>query len=767
MTNIRKLQDIQVGNEELLNTYRNYFSNGYINAAHNLINTNTLKSYVLQAEWMNAIKTKIENIEEPKDIEIDQELANKNAEFQYNIDELCYLQQYRTDVQYYKNNFVLYNNMVYFCIKNCKGIPPTFTSYWINVGLIGKKGQYGLGVTYKGFWDENTSYNKYDLVSYQNNLYIATNNNSGSIPNQYEKYLNDDLYLNNTLHLGYVETNQNWLLLTRVRPQPIYIFPSDYTQLPSHSIFFKELSYSIPSSPVSISGNIISINNALPSPVVDLTVGIEPVQDLHGYDNPWPAGGGKNLLPLTVDGIKSVNTSGTWNNNTYTYRDITWDILTDNSNNVIGIKANGTATAHSNFNLFTTSSLSELQSCFGTNLIKLSGCPANGSSYTYYLRLKSTSFSKTDVGSGINIDLSTAATDEAYRIFCNVDNGNTVTNLIFYPTIYLASETNDAFEPYSNICPISGWTGMNVQRTGKNLLGISDFSITGSGISYSYNSTTNVLAFSGTPTSASGYNVGIINIPINGTYNLSGKYTITGAGIQIILRKKSTNANVLSINPTVPSKSAILESGEYYIRVAGVTNNVQTSGTVSDIQLELGSTATPYEPYTGTTYPISWQTEAGTVYGGSLDVTTGVLTVDWRSVALTGAEAEGWRIGNTGTANWYYITANGILTSLAKNNSDNIKTNLYPWANVVNASTYNGFWGSTGVGSLRVRWGTEDTIANWRSFLASNPLHVVYKTSEPITYQLTPTEVTTLFRNNNLWADTSNIELTYLANIKA
>jgi hypothetical protein len=23
---------------------------------------------------------------------------------------------------------------------------------------------------------------------------------------------------------------------------------------------------------------------------------LEPVQDLHGYDKPWPAGGGKNLF---------------------------------------------------------------------------------------------------------------------------------------------------------------------------------------------------------------------------------------------------------------------------------------------------------------------------------------------------------------------------------------------------------------------------------------------------------------------------------------
>ena len=45
---------------------------------------------------------------------------------------------------------------------------------------------------------------------------------------------------------------------------------------------------------------------------------------------------------------------------------------------------------------------------------------------------------------------------------------------------------------------------------------------------------------------------------------------------------------------------------------------------VKNIQVEPGSTATTYEPYQGTTYPISFST-AGTVYGGTLDVTTGVL----------------------------------------------------------------------------------------------------------------------------------------------
>ena len=238
MTNIRRLQDIQIGNEELLNTYRNYFSNRYIDAAHNLINTNTLKSYVLQAEWMNAVKTKIENVEQPKETEIDEEIEAKNIEFQYNIDELLYLQEYDENTQYYKNNFVLYNNRVYFCIQNSLGNLPTNTSYWLDVGLIGKKGQYGLGITYKGFWNENILYSKYDLVSYQNNLYIAISDNSGNAPTQAQQYLNNSLYLNNNLYLGHREINPYWFLLTKVQPQPIYVFPVDYTQLPVYSIFF-------------------------------------------------------------------------------------------------------------------------------------------------------------------------------------------------------------------------------------------------------------------------------------------------------------------------------------------------------------------------------------------------------------------------------------------------------------------------------------------------------------------------------------------------
>ena len=48
--------------------------------------------------------------------------------------------------------------------------------------------------------------------------------------------------------------------------------------------------------------------------------------------------------------------------------------------------------------------------------------------------------------------------------------------------------------------------------------------------------------------------------------------------------------------------------------------------------------------------------------------------------------------------------------------------------------------------------------------LANTPLQVVALLATPIEYTLTPTEVTTLLGENNIWADTGEItELTYRA----
>ena len=72
------------------------------------------------------------------------------------------------------------------------------------------------------------------------------------------------------------------------------------------------------------------VNNGDESPVESCVVDIEPVQDLNGYDHPWPAGGGKNLY--NVDGLSTLSVNG-----------IT--VTIENGK----LKLNGTATANAFF----------------------------------------------------------------------------------------------------------------------------------------------------------------------------------------------------------------------------------------------------------------------------------------------------------------------------------------------------------------------------------------------------------------------------------
>ena len=50
-----------------------------------------------------------------------------------------------------------------------------------------------------------------------------------------------------------------------------------------------------------VSGAIASFTTPFAYPLKKLVAQINPVQDLHGYDAPWPAGGGKNKFDKSID----------------------------------------------------------------------------------------------------------------------------------------------------------------------------------------------------------------------------------------------------------------------------------------------------------------------------------------------------------------------------------------------------------------------------------------------------------------------------------
>ena len=55
------------------------------------------------------------------------------------------------------------------------------------------------------------------------------------------------------------------------------------------------------------------------------------------------ANGAHNLLPLTLEGLKAVNTTGTWNGNSYTDSSVTFTVTTNDAGYVTEISASGSA----------------------------------------------------------------------------------------------------------------------------------------------------------------------------------------------------------------------------------------------------------------------------------------------------------------------------------------------------------------------------------------------------------------------------------------
>ena len=191
-----------------------------------------------------------------------------------------------------------------------------------------------------------------------------------------------------------------------------------------------------------------SFSDGAEASLVECEIGIVPSQDLHGYSKPWAGGDWKNKITLTVDGIKTASGAAGWADNQKEVSGVTFTILTDSANNVIGIKADGTATAQITFSINPSQTLTEGD--------YLSGCE-DGANDTYGIGISQIGIVQTTTDHAITSG--EASTNRNFYI--RIMSGVQVNNVIFYPMLR-ASTAQSGFEPYSNICPISGHTDVTV-----------------------------------------------------------------------------------------------------------------------------------------------------------------------------------------------------------------------------------------------------------------------------------------------------------------
>lgn len=321
-----------------------------------------------------------------------------------------------------------------------------------------------------------------------------------------------------------------------------------------------------------------------------------------------------------------------------------------------------------------------------------------------------------------------------------------------------------------NVRPITGWTGAKVTRAGKNIFlpARTSGTTTNNGITFTYNADGSVIA-NGTATGSAftpAYqNTGLrFRLP-PGRYKKSGASgNFDGILIQYIDPANPTSSWV-TIATSTSTSFTVSETVSNYDLVVRV--RISAGKTLEDEiyhpYIFFDSSNDTYEPYTGTTYSITFPSSAGTVYGGTLDVTSGVLTVDRKMSVYDGTESWGSQVITDNVFN-VYTAASGKMSD---RKSGDIVTELLSNEIVGSKDLIGGYGFISSGGYLNVRM--PDTIASaadWKTYLASNNLQIVYPLATPITYQLTPQEITSLLGENNIWSDTGDTEVEYRADVK-
>lgn len=159
----------------------------------------------------------------------------------------------------------------------------------------------------------------------------------------------------------------------------------------------------------------------------------------------------------------------------------------------------------------------------------------------------------------------------------------------------------------TNVRPISGWTGSIAYKTGKNILNTIDSTPTAN----SYNISDGMVTLS-TVGSGNGSRQWFNQVFPAGTYTISAKYSGAVSGVRFLCDKAIDywtwnnyyNGYFSPTNNTVTfTTSEDFSIGIIFLTLSG---HVGELGSIYNLQLELGSTATSYEPYNGTTIPIAF-----------------------------------------------------------------------------------------------------------------------------------------------------------------
>lgn len=307
-----------------------------------------------------------------------------------------------------------------------------------------------------------------------------------------------------------------------------------------------------------------------------------------------------------------------------------------------------------------------------------------------------------------------------------------------------AGSTATAYQPYSNIRPISGWSDAKLTRKSKNLIAPTTSTLYPGGVTVSLDKN-GCHTLDGTASSTAISVIASMELPA-GTYTLSyvekgGTMSKDATVLQLLDRDAGTI--VAYATHDRPYGSCTFDKATaVYVRVH-VYSGVKYTGYRIGAQLETGGSATDFEPYDGNDSYAATFTQ--TIYGGTLDWVTGKLTVTHGGHSFDGTEQ---------ISRYDNRFVSQMLDSLINNGEKDVICSHYP---LLASGDYRITIGS---GTSRLEfWNPAYTTADeFKEYLAAQatagtPVQIAYKLAKPTTLQLTAQEIAQLRGTNTLYGD--------------
>lgn len=490
-------------------------------------------------------------------------------------------------------------------------------------------------------------------------------------------------------------------------------------------------------------GNPITLTDASKSYAEELEVTLEPIQDLHGYDKPWVGGAGKNLYVNSpyFEGYQReagwTKATEKYNGHDVWYRANTW------SGMYYPITISGGTT-------YTFSAMVKV----------------DVAARVYIFGYGSNSLAQFDLPANTWTKVSTVFTPEGnIEVAFRVETGTR--NVTVYISEYQLEKGNQAttYESYSNICPITGYTEVNVGRVGKNFAyignSLSDWialKSDGTAIDLETDISTRVTAIIESQygrVTVTNYNttgwkwMGIV-IPLKKNTNYIASGNVSGYVRVYGYNSLANGATGTELRNNLGS----FNSGDYNYYVLAIYPGGSNQIKANSYMIEEGSTATAFEPYQSSNATISF---GQTVYGCDVDMLTGEVVVDrgiidFANVILTKNDPN--------NANDYLYYTQGV----SGNKNGELSCSHAP---VVSSAPTGNTLGVkyTSSGNIYINLTSNaisnNTVEGMRSYCVNNNVIVCYELATPQTYQLTPAELKLLKQYNYITTNGTTISLKY------